>query len=552
MLNNPDQAKLSQPEERKNSTFIIVFSIIILIFIAHSIFLSVITDDSFIGFHYAKNFVNGSGLVWNIGEKPIEGYTNFLWVMLCSVGLLLNLELTTFSQFLGILSSVITLIYVYKIGKNILGFKTEIALIPCFMLAVSGPFATWATSGMETNLFTLFIVGSFYYELNFWLNNKRKSLILLFLFLLLATLTRPEGLGFFLILFVFHLIKTREGKTLSLFKPSILAALIFFIIPFVVYFVWRFTYFGNLLPNTYYAKTGGSIFQWLRGFAYIIYFCIHFLLPAVPLLSILIWISIDKLKTKSIIKEIRLKINGGIRYYALSIILSSCLLYSVYIIYVGGDYMAMYRFFVPILPLIYLLLTDGYNILLTNTSNFKRRNFASILLIIFILGTIVQSTPADTLIFEKSIRQHGQYHGVLFERWHSNRLTVIGKFFNNYKKSSDESIATDAIGAISYYSGLKVDDYHGLVDPYIAHLEPKNLGKGFPGHEKKDFIYTISKNPTFLMFNRDLTKQKAEIPKYPNSIEPIIKSDYELVSVWLKDELNNDSGFFNFFQRKNR
>lgn len=128
MLNNPDQAKLSQPEERKNSTFIIVFSIIILIFIAHSIFLSVITDDSFIGFHYAKNFVNGSGLVWNIGEKPIEGYTNFLWVMLCSVGLLLNLELTTFSQFLGILSSVITLIYVYKIGKNILGFKTEIAL----------------------------------------------------------------------------------------------------------------------------------------------------------------------------------------------------------------------------------------------------------------------------------------------------------------------------------------------------------------------------------------------------------------------------------------
>ena len=544
---NPDS--LSYSGVKKNNIYLIAFVIILLIFITHSIYLSVVAEDAFISFRYAKNLVNGFGLVWNIGDQPIEGYTNFLWIMLCSIGLLLNLELTNYAQLLGILSGIITLIYVYKIGKNVLHYKTEFALIPCLILAVSGPFATWASSGMETNLFTLFIVGSIYYELNFWLNHKRNSLIFLFLFLLLATLTRPEGLIFFLILFVFHLVKIKKEKTSVQFKQSILAAFIFFIIPFLVYSSWRFAYFGYLLPNTYYAKTGGGIFQWLRGLAYLFYFCLHFLLPAIPLLTILVWISFDKIKLKVFAQEFRRLISNDERTYVIFIILFLCLFYSVYIIYVGGDYMAMYRFFVPILPLIYLLITECFRIIFNQASSNSKRNFSLILLIVFFLGTIIQSTPLDHYIFARPIRQHGQYQGVLIERWHSNRLTTIGKFFNNYKKSSDESIATDAIGAISYYSGLKVYDYHGLVDPYIAHLETENLGKGYPGHEKQDFSYTLSKRPTFLMFNRELTKQEAEIPPYPNSIKPIIKSDYKLVSVWLKDDLNNDSGFFNFFQK---
>ena len=523
-----------------------------MVFVTHSIYLSVVAEDAFISFRYANNLLNGFGLVWNIGDQPIEGYTNFLWIMLCSIGILLKIQLITFSQLLGIVSGIFTLIYVYKIGNKILRFKNEIVLLPRIMLAISGPFATWASSGMETNLFTLFIVGSIYYELNFWLNHKTNSLIFLFLFLLLATLTRPEGLIFFLILFVFNLIKIKEGGTSGTLKRSLVAAFIFFIIPFFVYSIWRFTYFGYLLPNTYYAKTGGSIFQWLRGLAYIFYFCLHFLLPAIPLLTILVWISIDKLRIKGFTQEISLRINNDTRTYAIFIFLFLCLFYCVYIIYVGGDYMAMYRFFVPILPLIYLLITECYRIITNQVSNNSKRNFSFILLIVFFLGTIIQSTTLDHYIFAKPIRQHGQYQGVLIERWHSNRLTAIGKFFNNYKKSSDESIATDAIGAISYYSGLKVYDYHGLVDPRIAHLEIENLGKGFPGHEKKDFFYTLSKKPTFLMFNRELTKQEAEIPTYPNSIKPIIKSDYKLISVWLKDDLNNDSGFFNFFQRLDR
>jgi len=38
-------------------------------------------DDAMISMRYARNFVQGHGLVWNAGERPVEGYTNLLWVV---------------------------------------------------------------------------------------------------------------------------------------------------------------------------------------------------------------------------------------------------------------------------------------------------------------------------------------------------------------------------------------------------------------------------------------------------------------------------------------
>lgn len=46
---------------------------VFLIFVAHSLFLKCLAEDSFISFRFAKNFANGHGLVWNLGEKPVEG-----------------------------------------------------------------------------------------------------------------------------------------------------------------------------------------------------------------------------------------------------------------------------------------------------------------------------------------------------------------------------------------------------------------------------------------------------------------------------------------------
>src|SRR5712671_3005496 len=39
-----------------------------------------IDDDEMISMRYARNLVEGHGLVWNPGEH-VEGYTNFLWTL---------------------------------------------------------------------------------------------------------------------------------------------------------------------------------------------------------------------------------------------------------------------------------------------------------------------------------------------------------------------------------------------------------------------------------------------------------------------------------------
>src|SRR4051812_24123669 len=45
----------------------------------------VLFEDAMISMRYARHLADGHGLVWNVGEPPIEGFTNLLWVLWMSV-----------------------------------------------------------------------------------------------------------------------------------------------------------------------------------------------------------------------------------------------------------------------------------------------------------------------------------------------------------------------------------------------------------------------------------------------------------------------------------
>ena len=47
-------------------------------------------DDAFISFRYAVNLAHAGALEYNVGER-VEGYTNFLWVVLLGLGEALGL-----------------------------------------------------------------------------------------------------------------------------------------------------------------------------------------------------------------------------------------------------------------------------------------------------------------------------------------------------------------------------------------------------------------------------------------------------------------------------
>ncbi len=516
---------------------------IFLLFLAHSFFLSCLAEDSFISFRFAENLAGGHGLVWNIGEKPVEGYTNFLWVLISASLIKLRLNVLWFSRAIGILAGLLALWYTYRFSWKMLGLSRSMSLIPCFFLALSGPFAAWAASGMEMNLFALLILIGGYHFTGYWKSRVPRDLYFSFLFLFFATLTRPEGFLIFGLVLVLGLVLFFLNK---IPLRNLILPLLAYVLPFLAYFIWRFRYFGFLLPNTYYAKTGGSTLQYLRGLDYLGFFALFFLAPFLP---VVLWLILGK--RRGLFRTLRLpdlaesiKKKPGI-----SLSLVVFLIYSVYVVYVGGDYMAMYRFFVPVLPFISLVF--GYIVAAVfaavSRSRLKKALLAGFVFL-FAAATLIQSTPLEKALFRKPGFMHGSYRGIETERWHSRRLALLGKFFDRYKNSYDESVASTAIGAISYYADMKIIDFFGLVDPYLAHREVRHLGSGMPGHEKLDLDYLFSKRPTYIMYRREFTRNPRSINEFWN--HPIIRNEYKVTAVWLKDRENGEEGYFSFLELK--
>ncbi len=533
----------TSPEKTPKTPYLL-FAIFV-IFIAHSLILQCLAEDAFISFRFAKNLATGHGLVWNLGEKPVEGYTNFLWVIISAVLIKLRLNILWLSQAIGIIAGLLAILYTYRFSWRFLGLSRWFSLIPCLFLALSGPFAAWAASGMETNLFALFVLIAAYHFVSFWKRTAAKDLYSCFIFLFFATLTRPEGFLIFGLIFVLSLILFFLNR-LSL--KNLLYPLLSYIILFLAYFVWRFAYFGYLLPNTFYAKTGGSTLQYLRGLEYVKFFAICFLGPFLP---VALWFIAAKRKnffgrtgSRGIVEHINK--NLGI-YLSLVIFLA----YTLYIIYVGGDYMAMYRFFVPVLPFMYIIFCFFVDRIFRMAASSKLQKTWLLIFIIFAaVATVIHSTPLEKSIYKKPAYMHGTYRGVETERWHTARLALLGKFFDKYKNNAGESVASTAIGIISYYADMKIIDFFGLVDPYLAHQEIRNVGQGWPGHEKINLDYLFSKRPTYIMYRREFTKQPREMKEFWR--HPIILNEYKVTAVWLNDKKDNEEGYFSFLELKDK
>ena len=120
---------------------------------AHALALACVAEDAFISFLFARNLADGLGPIWNAGEPPVEGYTNFLWVMCSAVWILLGVDPGFGAQLLGVGASLVTLFLLWRAGVGALGWSEQVALLPCLFLALAGPFAAWAAGGLETNLF---------------------------------------------------------------------------------------------------------------------------------------------------------------------------------------------------------------------------------------------------------------------------------------------------------------------------------------------------------------------------------------------------------------
>jgi arabinofuranosyltransferase len=435
--------------------------LLLLVGIASHIALGIIfdftQDDAYITFRYATNFVNGEGLVYNAGER-IEGYTNFLWTIIMVLARLGHLDLSIFSRVLGICLGIGSILVLFSIGRRIFGPGSLWPGVACLLAGMNYSFAYWSVAGLETAAFTLTVLTSLYFYM-------KRSYLAPWL-LALATLLRPEGAMVFAFVIIYEFIR---AKDISRFLVGCLVVYSILILPFIAF---KLHYYGSLIPNPFFAKTDFGLQALLDGTAYTAVFFWHYFAGGAFLVPLVL--AFHR------------------RNSSVSMILSFVILYTLYIIIVGGDALKVHRFFVPVLPLLTLLVLFGL------TKAFANKMITAVLAVML-------------LLWQMAVPYHyvQTYHQA--EKGLTLKMMRIGE---NLKKtdSSRFSLAASTIGMIGFsLLGHDVIDMLGLTDSTIArHPEPASEGITSTWRENHyNARYLLSREPDYILFS---TGQKPSAP----------------------------------------
>lgn len=451
--------------EKEGSNFTFLFFVLALLVLLGSTLYEArqyhfnVTDDAYISFQYAKNLAQGNGLVFNPGER-VEGYTNFLWVILLTplykITQLLHVDFTRVAIYLNILIGLANLTLIYRIGNKFLA-KDGLALALTLLLCVlDNSFPYYAMSAMENHLYLFWML----LVIDSLLQPARFQWLWIGLFLSLVNLTRPDGILFVLsYLFIYGL------KSLKSWQPNLLKTAMVWLLVFGGYFVWRYHYYDSFLPNTFYLKVGHNFSGMQRGLEYTRSFLEdRYYLPLVALFAIF-WIS----------------------HSVVSLLLCYLVVHVLYIVYVGGDFYSGHRFYVFLLPFIYLLIGKV-------VQEWRKQTEQRVVLVVACLLTV-----GLLFLFAKRGYERGPYQQEIV-RWGEavdNNVRYM-KWLGQIAPSGSSMVVGD-IGATGFFADIKVLDYFGVIDPVVARQKVGGFGQGKPGHEKTaPWAYLLDQHPTYI------------------------------------------------------
>ncbi|MEW5924442.1 MAG: hypothetical protein AB1746_10680 [Candidatus Zixiibacteriota bacterium] len=427
----------------------IILAIAIIVHLAMILWFDFTQDDAFITFRYAANFVDGHGLVFNAGER-VEGYTNFFWLIIMIIGLLCKFDILIFSKLIGAICSSLTLIVIFMTGRDMAHGNLRVGALAGLMLGLIYSFGYWAGAGLETAAFTLMVTLAvyFYYKGSFMVIPA----------LIVSCLLRPEGVLILLFIMIYDIL---SSKKISRHIVVIISACMMALLPYAVF---KYIYYGGLLPNPFYAKTDFTLYKYWDGLKYIGEFFWHYWAAGLFLLPILLLLRRE---------------GRGFRLMA-----GLVAVYFIYIIAVGGDVLKVHRFFIPVLPLMILLVVYSLSRLIK-----KHLILASALAVIIAWQLLIP------LNYVKS------YH--LAEKMLTAKMSSLGRDLAA-TDSRDFSLATTTIGAIGYHlPGHHVYDMLGLTDTVIARYPEKSLeGITTTWRERRyNTPYLLSRQPDYILFS---------------------------------------------------
>lgn len=430
-------------------------------------------DDAFISFRYARNLGQHGELVYNLAPyERVEGYTNFLWVLILGVFDALGLVPERVAPILTALSSLAALLLVALIGAQLRRrFRPARAskrsdtspFEPCDLLApallVTVPeFVVWASSGLETS----FALALGLLAVWLWLGGRIEPAAVA----TAATgLTRPDGVlwiaAFGLGWLVVVGLERRRGSARGLAIPwrrvAIAAAL--FVLPLVAALAFRRVYYGEWLPNTWAVKQHGAALRDVYGVGYLEFWAVNLGVVAVAPLLLL-------LRPRHLPVLLPMLVQLG---WAWSI---------------GGDFMAYGRFLLPATTLLALMI--GLALAEFREARAWTKHAWVVLAALLLLASAGR-IPARLQADHADAHLHLDEHSPGFESVDAmHRFAVVrlaaGRLLAE-RVPADTLITVGAAGAMPYASMLPAFDSYGLVDPGVVAVSKPRTQGARPGHQ---------------------------------------------------------------------
>ncbi len=450
-------------------------------------------DDAYITFRVVDNVIHGYGPVWNVVER-VQAYTHPLWMWLMAALAFITRDVFYTSIFLSIVLTLATAtVLAVKISRSPFAAIAGVAL-----LIVSKAFVDYSTSGLENPLAHLLVAIFFWVYLDperdkpslfwpaFW-----ASLVMLTRFDLGALLLPPLAYLYFR-------------------RPSWKAfgTLVLGLLPLVIWHLWSTWYYGFPFPNTGYAKlnTGISADPMVRqGVAYL-----ENLLRRSPNSAMtILWTVIAVIWVRD-------------KKYLAAV--AGLILYGLYLVRIGGDFMTGRLLSVPFL--VAVILVCRYSL--------DRVRWAVLVpvMTIIALGVVYPRSPLwagssfgvgeETEDWDRGVSDeragYFQYTGLFSQRaghsapnhpWQQRGLQL--------RAAGDTVVVASGIGMLGYFAGpsVYIVDQHALTDPLLARLPAADPNKWRIGHFERripvGYVETLKsdtnriKDPSLAAFYDTLT-----------------------------------------------
>jgi hypothetical protein len=452
--------------------------------------------------------------VFNVGEW-VEGYTNFLWT--CGLGLAarpgLDIPLTALAA-----NAACYALLVWVTAEAVRRAVPPPPAIPVSAIAVglAPAVVTYGSSGLETVPAALLVVSGMA------LAASRRRLLAAGFALVLAALTRPDHLLFWsclgLALAAEDLALGRGPwlRRLRVWDYTRLALPL--VLVYVPYFLWRRYAYGDLFPNTYYARSAGEPY-YEQGWIYLLLFLGATGLPILLLgaASIVAW------RRPRSPTELRYRLFVGL----------ALVVYGAYVVRVGGDFME-YRFLLVLLPLVAVATEVGLRTWLApGTAPPPARPARIVALALVGLGFAM--LPCGVDLFEPGEKRwHVSAEHTFYPVRKLSPLRVGSKYFRTGKGLEEvfadlgprPKVATDCVGFVGYYSDLPIVDLYGLTNRRIGHKPITTRGR--PGHEKRGSLEDALAEGATLTLDRSLVRGRRAYRLLPGLTVYALRHDPEL------------------------